>query len=564
MIRSKDFDYPSILDVIDPCLVNGRTESHSFLVWYLQHYFRLDDTDALDAVCDGPDDKGIDAIYVDENLDSIVVFQCKLIQNAKKTLGDKLLKEFVGTLAQFQTSSSISEIITTTSNSELAHLMKDKEVDKKITNGYSVRGIFVTNTRIDKNGIEYAHKQDNLSVVDKSELVATYVPVDKARSVSTPASFDISGYDSGTYQVGGTRVVIAPLKGADLIQLDGIVSQALFASNVRGSLGRTKVNKDIGASIDDASEHQNFLLYHNGLTILCEKINKAADTIVISDYSVVNGCQSLTSLYDHRRKVTEDLRIMVRLIELPPGSDLADRITHHSNNQNSINARDLQSNSTIQRRLQSEFRTRYDGEVFYRIKRGELTGLATSVIENDEAGRLLLAFDLKQPWSCHQTYKILDELHAAIFARPEVNADRVFAVTLILEVILDALGGVQDQLMGSYRLTRYLLLLLVREALSLDGDGKRFCQNPSDFLAQPRGEERIRACCRRVVDDLVIDFNAEIRERQDAGKPLDYKRELKSPTAVRSLSRSIIAQYQKSILRSRVSSFQQEWQESGD
>ncbi len=34
---------------------------------------------------------------------------------------------------------------------------------------------------------------------------------------------------------------------------------------------------------------------------------------------------------------------MVRLIELAPDSALADQITHHSNNQNPINARDLQS-----------------------------------------------------------------------------------------------------------------------------------------------------------------------------------------------------------------------------
>ncbi len=61
----------------------------------------------------------------------------------------------------------------------------------------------------------------------------------------------------------------------------------------------------------------------------------------------------------------------------------------------------------IQRRLQTEFNASYGGSVFYRIKRGERSNQAATVIENDEAGRLLLAFDLRQPWSCHQTYKIL-------------------------------------------------------------------------------------------------------------------------------------------------------------
>ncbi len=184
-------------------------------------------------------------------------------------------------------------------------------------------------------------------------------------------TFDVFGLDCAEYQIEDVKVVFAPLKGTELIGLDGIASSELFAWNVRGSLGRTKVNKDIGRSIDDPGEHKNFLLYHNGLTVLCQQLEREGDKITISKYSVVNGCQSLTSLFDHRNKITDDLRILTRLIELPPEHPLAEKITHHSNNQNPINARDLQSNSTIQRRLQNECDNLYSGQVFYRIKRGE-------------------------------------------------------------------------------------------------------------------------------------------------------------------------------------------------
>ena len=562
MTRTVDLDYPHILDVIEPCLIEGRTESHSFLVWYLRHYFRLDATESLDTVCDGPDDKGIDGIYVDENLESIVIYQCKLVQNPTKTLGDRVLREFVGTLAQFQNPSQIADIVRTTTNHELARLLKSTDVATKVSNGYAVRGQLVTNIAIDQNGLNYLAGQEQLSVADKSELVAAYVPAERTPPVEEPASFDVFGYDCAAYRIADAQVLIAPLKGSDLIRLDGIVTQELFASNVRGSLGRTKVNRDIGASIDDPREHKNFLLYHNGLTILCEHVDRIADTITISGYSVVNGCQSLTSLYDHRKRVSDDLRIMVRLIELAPDSALADQITHHSNNQNPINARDLQSNSMIQRRLQTEFNTRYGGKVFYRIKRGERSDQAIAVIENDEAGRLLLAFDLRQPWSCHQTYKILDELHSAIFARPEVSADRIYAVAIIYWTVQQAIDNVEDRLFSSYRLTRYLLMFLVKEALWLDNYGKQFCQDPGRFLSQENGDERIAACCRRLVDDIIIDLNAEVRERKDSDAPFDYKRELKSPNAVRSLSRSIITQYQKSIARTRVNAFEVEWHNS--
>lgn len=353
-------------------------------------------------------------------------------------------------------------------------------------------------------------------------------------------------------------VVFAPLKATELVTLDGISSNELFAWNVRGSLGRTKVNKDIGRSIDNADEHRNFLLFHNGLTLLCEELERSEDKINISGYSVVNGCQSLTSLFDHRSKVTEELRLLARLIVLPPGSDLADKITHHSNNQNPINARDLQSNSVIQRRLQNEFVENFNQDIIYRIKRGEADG-PTLTIDNDEAGRLLLAFDLQQPWTCHQSYKILDELHSDIYARPEVTAYRIYTVHLIGESIVENIDRLEDKLFSTYRLTRYFLLYLVRLAIEGDNTGKQFCRNPDRFLVQPDGIERIKSAFSAVVGDLIIDLNAEIHDRAQSDNSFDFKRELKSPNAVRELSKSIIPQYQKAVTRKRASSFGEEW-----
>lgn len=297
------------------------------------------------------------------------------------------------------------------------------------------------------------------------------------------------------------------------------------------------------------------------MTILCQELEQEGDKFTISKYSVVNGCQSLTSLYDHRSKLTDDLRVLARLIKLPPDHGLTEKITHHSNNQNPINARDLQSNSTIQRRLQAEFNLTYPEEVFYRIKRGE-PELAPTVIDNDEAGRLLLSFDLKQPWTCHQSYKILDELHAEIFARPEVSAHRIVAIADLHSVIVASMDEIDNKMLAAYRLSQYFLLYLLRQALEQSEDGKKFCAEPDTFITQKNGRERMKHCAKRIISDLIIDFNAELQERDEAGKPFDFKRELKSPNPVRELARNIIPQYQKAVSRKRVSSFGEEWRNS--
>jgi hypothetical protein len=357
--------------------------------------------------------------------------------------------------------------------------------------------------------------------------------------------------------------LFAPIKATDLMNLEGLASGELFAWNVRMSLGKTKVNKEIAKSIKAPTEHRNFLLYHNGLTILCREMEQEADQLRISGYTVVNGAQSLTSLYENRHEITNDIRLLARFVRLDPESELAAKITRHSNNQNAISARDLQSNSSLQRRLQNEFVTNYPGKVFYRIKRGEESDLPL-IIDNEEAARILLAFDLQQPWTCHQSYKLFDELHAEIFARPTVTAHRILAFYIVYQSILDSLDKIENHLFGHYRLTQFLLLYLGRQILELDEVGKEFVRYPQRFVCKECDRQRLRSCMDVIFSDLVVDLNAEIKEMGEHGEPFDYKRELKSSNPVKSLAKQIVPLYKKAVTRGRASAFGTEWDDGKD
>src|ERR1051325_2593583 len=97
-----DLIYPKILDLFPQHLDPKRTESASFLIWYLENYLRLDPVEATDAICDQNGDKGVDGIYVNDSDATIYIFQSKISQKAKSSIGDTSLKEFRGTLAQFK------------------------------------------------------------------------------------------------------------------------------------------------------------------------------------------------------------------------------------------------------------------------------------------------------------------------------------------------------------------------------------------------------------------------------------------------------------------------------
>ncbi|MFL6350420.1 MAG: hypothetical protein ACJ74Z_01015 [Bryobacteraceae bacterium] len=90
-------------------------------------------------------DKGVDAIFVNDGDEEIVLFQAKRAQKLPTTLGDTDLKEFIGSLAQFRTAASVAALASTTKNPELKRLLTEGKVAEKIGMGYKLRPVFVAN-----------------------------------------------------------------------------------------------------------------------------------------------------------------------------------------------------------------------------------------------------------------------------------------------------------------------------------------------------------------------------------------------------------------------------------
>ncbi|HEY9692240.1 MAG TPA: AIPR family protein [Oculatellaceae cyanobacterium] len=555
-----NLDYTNLMQLVQPYKVLGRAEASAFLDWFLVNIYRLEIIEVQNIVCDGHGDKGIDGIYVNENEECIDIFQSKTVQNPVKTLGDTQLKEFVGSLEQLQTAEGLDSIISTTGNIQLKNLLTEyKHIF--ISSKYTVRGVFITNADKDSNAESFLGATSlttKLEVWDKSLIAQMYVPSQKAIPATSEISFDVFGYDYAQYNVGSTaKVVIAPVAATDLVRMDGIQNQQLFDLNLRKNLEKTKVNKDIGKSISNTSEHTNFLLYHNGITIICEELDTSEeDKIKLKGYSVVNGCQTVSSLYNNRSQVTQDLRILTRIIRVNADqAGLVSKITYNSNNQNGIQARDFRSNTQTQVRLQQEIEHSYP-EYFYEIKRGDEPGQRT-VIENTLAGQILLAFDLKRPSSVQRYSKIFDDMHQEIFARPEVTGGRIIALFELYKEIEQNLSQIRPELFAGYQITKFFLLYLISEALSEDEVGKAFCKKPEDFYKDPNQKTCLLECMQIILADLIIDLNAEFED--EGGENFDFKAAFKSPNSLRNLSNRVVSSHKKLIARGRTESFSQLW-----
>ena len=484
--------------------------------------------------------------------------QSKIVQKDTKTLGDTQLKEFIGSLSQLETEDGINLLINNTGNTQLKNLLIDNR-EKLSSSDYFIRGIFITNASKDSNAddlLQTISDSIKLEVWDKPEIIRMYVPSDKAIRATSELSFDVFGWDYSNYNVDNVaRVIIASVRATEIVKMEGIHNQQLFDLNLRKSLGKTKVNKDIFQSIENQSEHNRFLLFHNGITIICSSLDTSKeDKIKTKDYAVVNGCQSVSCLYAKKDKLTEDLRIIARIIEIKSNSELISNITYNTNNQNGIKLRDFRSNTDTQIRIQEDINKNHS-QYFYQIKTGEKVPQDKTAIDNQLAGRLLIVFDLKEPWAVQGIKKIFEDSHAKVFARPEVTGGRIVTLFKLYTEILKDIEQIKPKLFQGYQITRFMLLYLLSEVLLQEELGQQFLRKPESFCQTPEQEQLLIKSIHIIVKDLIVDLNGEFEDRGDEN--FDFKKAYKSPKLLKELTNEVLKAHKKLINRGRVESFSQ-------
>ena len=222
------------------------TESAQFLRWFLENIFRQDSQEADDACVDKKQDKGIDGILVNDVVETVFIFQSKVKQSEKATLGDTDLKEFYGTLTQFSHSDSIQVLLDGAANAELKSALQRDRVKEKVQAGYQIEGVFCCNVSLNEDGKDYLITCPELTVSDAARICEEHIDLGAKSGVSDKFRFDISDTEVVKYQTAeNIRARIFLANALQLLHMNGISDGTLFSQNVRLSLGNTKVNKSL-------------------------------------------------------------------------------------------------------------------------------------------------------------------------------------------------------------------------------------------------------------------------------------------------------------------------------
>jgi hypothetical protein len=535
-------EYQLIAEGVAPRQTGTRSRSAALLAWFLEAVWRVEPEEVDDAICDGPGDKGIDGLLVDDTLGEITVLQSKHRDDPDAGQGDADLERLVGAAAYFESPEAVDGLLRAHPNPELTRLLTRLEIRDRVASGaHATRVVFVTNGTLDPAGRDYVvamgGRQPPLDVWDQPRLAPIAERTGRPELLAHRIVFSTSSSPAVIERDGRPQLAAGFVLASELVNLPGIEDLSLFDRNVRLSEGRTRINRELGETIDVPQEHALFSAFHNGLTMLTHGLGIGDREMQLDGITVVNGCQSLLTLYDHRAAITTDLRLLAKVVQVEPQSDLSDRITYRSNNQNPVDIRDQRSTDVIQRDLQAQVRELYGDAFGYAIRQGERLE-ADEVLDNKTAAQFLMAVYLGEPWNAVRKVRLFDHDYRRIFNR-SVDAHRLFFMHQVALCIDGVQNRLRPEVAASFASVRLTLAHLLAQVLRESDEGRDLVEDPQRWL--PELQAAVREGLTRLAEEVVdsVNFFIEEEEREKA-EAFDPKVVFKSQRGVNEVENEVL------------------------
>jgi len=422
---------------------NFPNDGQRFVAWYLRNVHLRDMNETKDDMTDGADDKQIDAVFIDDNQQTIYIIQGKFIGNG--AVDGEPLREVLSSWIQLRNLVRLQEV----GNSKLKR--KLSEVSKAIEDEYEIEFELITTGELTEAAkkdlatfqeqlVELSENNDfyaGIKVIDSNELKRRYDIALEKDNPTINHSLDLSDSQAMEVEISGNKVVIAAIPLRECIKFPGIKDGTLFQKNVRQSLGLSnRVNKGIKSTIY-AENHKDFFFYHNGITAICNKLDLKDNILQLHGFSVVNGCQSLTTISNCSEKVKQldETYILFRFYEIPQ-RERGDKISVNTNSQSAVKPRDLRSNDKRVLNIKKSFEQKYHNGYFI-TKRGEIPPASKDkdeVIDLVNLGKYLISWHSQRPNIAYSETKIFDKYFEQLFKK-DYSPEKAQALNIWMQKI---------------------------------------------------------------------------------------------------------------------------------
>lgn len=329
--------------------------------------------ESANAVVDGFNDNGIDAIYYSTNNKTLYLVQSKWIQdgNGEPSTGD--ISKFI---------TGIKDLI----NGDYDKFNKKAQekqnvVQSALTNfGTGIECIIIY-TGKENLGIHNKRLIETLENElndigennDDSVKIAQFKQINQSEIYSTlaqgvegkPINLELSLAQWGKIEE-PIFAYFGVISGIEIKQWYKQYNTRLFNKNIRKMLGNTEVNKEIENTIKN--QPNKFWYFNNGITLIANDVTKnliggssrESGYFSATNISIVNGAQTVSTIgrlpdSEENSCKLEDVKIPIRIISLGKASEtFGSEVTKNNNRQNRIENRDFVSLDENQIRLKTE------------------------------------------------------------------------------------------------------------------------------------------------------------------------------------------------------------------
>jgi len=243
------------------------------------------------------------------------------------------------------------------------------------------------------------------------------------------------------------------------------IQKSLFYDNVRDFQGGNPVNSEIAETLKNPSTSGSFVILNNGVTIVAKSISKIGASFRVTDYQIVNGCQTSHVCYLSRDRIGENVFVPIKLI-VTSDPELANQIIKATNRQTEVKLEAFESLSPFHRTLEEfygSFAKDQAKRLYYerRSKQYANTSIKpTSITTLASQAKSFLAMFLNEPHSTHRYYgEILESNRDRLFLEKHCPFS-YYAAGMTLNRIEESFRT--GELDRKWRRFKYHLLLLFR------------------------------------------------------------------------------------------------------
>ena len=426
-------------------------EEEVFVLWFLRAYVTDREEVAAESLAGASNDKGCDAVLIDDDAHCIVIVQGKY----RKKLGEKseVRNDVLGIadLANAVGTMEDKDFHDFTSDADQAVAERLRLARKKIRKDkYRLCLYFVTTGKVSptiRKDVEQQVRVQNanasVEVIDGNRAMLLFR--DYLDGVAPPIpTLDLEMEAGSGVTVNGVaqrfdhqakiESWVISMRGNAIAEIYERAGLRLFARNIRGFMGpSTAVNKGMVATLE--KEPERFFYYNNGITIVCDqaerKSSQGRDYLRVGNPQIINGQQTTRTLAAHGNLASK-ASVLVKVIQVPRDANgdtsvfesLVSRIVAGTNWQNAITPSDLMSND--RRQIELERNLRKIGYLYMRKRQSKaeskrLLGHSYQyVIGKDDLARAVAGCDL-DPYVVRSGVENLfkEEFYSVVFPTSE-------------------------------------------------------------------------------------------------------------------------------------------------